>query len=44
MMSSTVMKLSTHRDLKSFNLYVNTTKARVKQEVDEAWNTLSKDE
>lgn len=44
MMPSTVMKLSTHRDLKSFNLYINTTKARVKQEVDQAWNTLSSEQ
>ena len=44
MLPSTVMKLSTHRDLKSFNLYINTTKARLKHEVDQAWNTLPKDE
>lgn len=43
MLPSTVMKLSTHKDVKSFNLYINTTKARLKQEVDQAWNTLSKD-
>lgn len=44
MLPSTVMKLSTHRDLKSFNLYINTTKARLKLEVDQAWNTLPTDE
>lgn len=44
MMPSSVMKLSTHKDHKSFSLYINTTKARLKHEVDQAWNTLSKDE
>jgi len=44
MLPSTVMKLSTHKDVKSFNLYINTTKARLKHEVDQAWNTLTKDQ
>lgn len=43
MLPSTVMKLSTHKDVKSFNLYINTTKERLKHEVDKAWNTLQTD-
>jgi integrase len=37
MLPSTVMKISTHKDLKSFNLYINTTQARIRQEVTLAW-------
>jgi site-specific recombinase XerD len=39
MLPSTVMKISTHKDYKSFNLYINTTQARIRQEVKNAWNT-----
>ncbi len=38
MLPSTVMKITTHRDQKSFASYINTTKERIRTEITAAWN------
>jgi len=41
MLPKDVMKLSTHRDMKAFQSYINVSEQRLKQEVGKAWDTLS---
>ncbi|MGC4020955.1 MAG: site-specific integrase [Cyclobacteriaceae bacterium] len=40
MAMQTVMKISSHRDIKSFNRYIHVSEPRLKMESDQAWSTL----